>query len=142
MRGPTQPRPSAFSPSASASSGLYSSLPLAHQVPAPESRLCPARARSTHHTSSRVPLRRSLSTVCGVIIVLTVPGPPDAPSGHRTARANSRIESLVMAGEMPGTSTAGVQAPRLGARRSEAQTPLASVHTPGCRGTSVPSLWA
>lgn len=63
-------------------------------------------------------------------------------SGHRTACANSRIESLVMAGEMPAASTADVQAQRLGARRSEAQTPRTSVHTPGCRVTSVPSLWA
>ena len=68
--------------------------------------------------------------------------PGRTQSGHRAARANSRIESLVMAGEMPGASTADVQAPRLGARRSEAQTSRASVHTPGCRVTSVPSLWA
>lgn len=63
-------------------------------------------------------------------------------NGHRTACANSRIESLVTAGEMPAASTADVQAQRMGVRRSEAQTPRASVRTPGCRVTSVPSLWA
>lgn len=68
--------------------------------------------------------------------------PGRTQSGHRTSCANPRIESLVMAREMPAASTADMQAQRLGARWSEAHTPRASVHTPGCRVTSVPSLWA
>lgn len=56
----------------------------------PKSQPSPARAQSSHHAGPRVLLRLALSVVCGVTIVLTVPGPPGhTPSSHRTARVNT-----------------------------------------------------
>lgn len=113
---PTQPRPSAFSLSGSASSGLYLSLPLATKSQ-PQKATFPRRGPGA-------PITLALMFLYEALIVhhlwchhcahgARAPGPfPEQSQGSMCQQQQDY--SLVMAGEMAAASTANVQAQRVG----------------------------
>lgn len=127
-----QPRPSAFSLSGSAHSGLYLSTPTCHQVPAPESHLSPARG--LEHPSHWPSCSSEALTIHRLWCHHCAHGAQAFAhqNGHRRQHVPNLGSKASHGREMAAASTADVQAQRVGVSGQRLR-PRASIHTPGCQ---------